>query len=79
MYYSLAACWGLGASVTLSTILGLASDLCKPRQLPLVFGLHLFAAGVGSLGLVPLAGFCISTNSDECVLLFTYTAWYFCS
>jgi len=56
MYYGLAACWGLGQSITISSLLGIVSDLCSVSQLPLLFGLQLLAEGIGGIALVALAG-----------------------
>jgi len=56
MYYTIAACWGLGQSITISSLLGVVSDLCSVSQLPLLFGILLLAEGIGGITLVPLAG-----------------------
>jgi len=56
MYYSLAVCYGLGQSITITCILGVVTDLCTASQIPLLFGLKLFPKGIGGMGVLPLAG-----------------------
>jgi len=55
MFYCLGIICGLGRSVTISCLLGVASDLCTTSQLPLLFGLKLLLKGIGGMTLLPLA------------------------
>lgn len=66
----MAACWGLGQSVTISSLLGVLSDMCRASQLPLLFGLQLLAEGIGGIALVPLAGrdlYLITRHNRSCL------------
>jgi len=58
MFYGLGILCGLGRSVTISCLLGVASDLCTTSQLPLLFGLKLLLKGIGGITLLPLACKC---------------------
>lgn len=56
MYYVLAVIWGSSKGALIANLLAVAYDLCGPEKLALLFGLHLFAEGLGSLVGSPLCG-----------------------
>ena len=56
MFYVLAGAWGLVQGASIANLLGFIHGFCAPEQLAVLFGLYMFAEGVGSLGGLNLIG-----------------------
>ena len=56
MYYVLTVLWGLGQGAVIANLLAVVYDFCGPKQLAVLFGLHLCAEGIGAFIGAPIAG-----------------------
>lgn len=59
MYYSVAVVWGLAQGAFIANLLAVVYNFCGEEHLAVLFGLELFAEGIGAIIGAPLSGKCV--------------------